>query len=241
MSGSTVAIRIADIVVHPETQVRVRTDPATVKRYAQAMRVGAEFPPIEVAQFPPGAASELEGARVLIDGFHRVEAMQRLGIGETRAVVREVTTFEEARWLAGKANQTHGRPYRPKERREVFRAFVEAAQHLRDGEPGELKSYREMARELGGVSYNTVRNWMRADFPAVFQEMGDAEGAARGGLPEPEPASRTFTRVAIEGVEQAAAALPSISDPEDRRELLAEIDQLRAAIGEVPGGTDLDF
>ena len=224
---------VASITLLPQMQLRTKTDPATVKRYAQAMNHGVVFPPILVAN--------LAGVLILVDGFHRVAAMTSLGIRQTPAEVREVATLEEARWLAAKANLTHGLPLKTKERRAVFRAYVKASQHRYGGDRGGLKSYREMAGDLGGAHYTTLRNWMRSDFPSVFAAMSDDTGAALGGLPLPEPRGRVFAREASEALDKALAALPGVTEPEDRGWLLAKVEDLRAALVEAGTKEELPF
>jgi hypothetical protein len=58
-----------DIVVDTRFQSRVQLDEATVEEYAQAMRDGTDFPPINVAR--------IDGKIYLLDGFHRFEAAKR--------------------------------------------------------------------------------------------------------------------------------------------------------------------
>lgn len=215
---------IAALVVLPEMQLRAKTDPGTIKRYAQAMRSGVEFPPI--------LAADLDGAFILVDGFHRVAAMQSLGIRQTPADVRPVSTLEDARWLAARANLTHGLPLKAGERREVFRAYVRASQHRRGGKRGALKSYRDMAADLGGMAHTTLRNWTKRDFPSVFRALGGDDGPAPGGLPDTEPSGQIFAREASEALDKAIAALPGVTDAADRGLLLEKVEALKAAIEE---------
>lgn len=64
--------------------------------------------------------------------------------------------------MAASANLTHGPPLKSSEVRAAFRVYIQTKQH-RKGK-GRLKSFREMAQELGR-SHNTIRNWMTEDFP----------------------------------------------------------------------------
>jgi hypothetical protein len=76
----------------------------------------------------------------------------------------------EAEWLAANGNTEHASPLKAKEYRRIFQAFVGAQKHHRVD--GSLKSYREIAAAIGGArGYTTIRNWMRQDFPSVFQAM----------------------------------------------------------------------
>ena len=220
--AAPVSVLLSKIVVSPDLQVRARTDPATVRRYAQAMAAAATFPPLELA--------ELDGALLLVDGFHRLEAMRSRGERQTTANVRQAGSLEEARWWAAQANLAHGLPLKAAERREVFRAYVSAFRH-RQGERrrGDLKSYREMAEELH-FPHSTLRNWMRQDFPSVYRALQEGQGEAPGGLPEAEPAHRAFMRQASVGLEAALAAVPGVSDPQDRGRLLEQVEDLRSAL-----------
>lgn len=58
-------------------QTRLSMNEEAVKEYAEAMQNGAVFPPITVV------------GNMLVDGYHRVEAMKSLGIEETEAIVTE--------------------------------------------------------------------------------------------------------------------------------------------------------
>ncbi len=214
---------IEHLAVLPEMQVRAKTDPGTVKRYAQAMKAGATFPPLLVA--------EVGAALVLVDGFHRVAALQALRRREALAVVIPAASLKEARWLAGRANLEHGLQLKPSERRRVLAAYVGAGQHRRGRE---FKSYREIAADVGGLPHSTVRNWIRKDFPSVFARMAGSEedGWGVGGLPEPEPAERVFARRVLEALDDAAAALPGVTDPQARWAMLEKVEALRAALEE---------
>lgn len=58
-------------------QTRQGMNDEVVKEYAEAMQNGTVFPPITVV------------GNMLVDGYHRVEAMKSLGIEETEAIVTE--------------------------------------------------------------------------------------------------------------------------------------------------------
>src|SRR5258705_12890706 len=45
----TVNVKLVDLIVDPENQIRARFDANTVERYASAMFEGVEFPPITIA------------------------------------------------------------------------------------------------------------------------------------------------------------------------------------------------
>ncbi len=86
------------------TQSRAALSDETVSDYAEAMQLGAEFPPIVV--FHDGSA------HWLADGFHRVFAAMRNGADSISAIVRQGAR-EDALWFALGANRENGiRPTR---------------------------------------------------------------------------------------------------------------------------------
>ncbi len=219
-----IEVELSLLSVLPDLQVRAKTDPATVRRYANAMKAGAAFPPITVA--------ELDGVLVLLDGFHRREAMASLSVRRSAAQLVTARTFEDARWKAAQANLQHGRPYSRSEVREAFRAYVGASQHRHGGRRrGTLKSYREMGADLG-QPHTTLRNWMRRDFPTVFRALADGGEGVRslGDLPNADTPSVRFEREANAALDAVAASLPGVTDPVARGLLLAKVDDLRAAL-----------
>lgn len=215
------AITLRCLLERPEMQIRGGTDPQVVDRYSRAMAAGVQFPPIKVAR--------LGDALELVDGFHRTAAMRSLGIKECVAEVIAVASLKEARWEAAKANSCHGLPLKPKQFREVFRAYVAAGQH-RQGTG--FKSYRVIAAELGGLrSYTTIRNWMRSDFPAVFARMRDDEEecGATGGLRPPRQTRDPESEVAdlaLKGLDAVAVATEAVTRP-------ILLDRIRARHAEV--------
>lgn len=117
---SVVNVEVADIVTRADWQVRVKVDGGTVQNYASEMRAGAAFPPLRIAR--------IDGALYLVDGWHRLEAARVNGESSVGAVVSDMTEAE-AQWAAAQANLTHGLPLKPREVREVFRAYVRSKQH----------------------------------------------------------------------------------------------------------------
>jgi hypothetical protein len=216
-------VRIADLLRGERYQIRAKLDPGTVARYANGYAAGAGLPPVTVAQ--------VGKALVLVDGWHRVAALERLGRGEVGAVVIPATD-REARWLAAHANLTHGLPLKNKEIREVFRAYIRARQHL-DGRGG-TKSYRVIAQDLGGVkAYTTIRNWMQKDFREIAKRMeGDERFTGDGGPGGPGP-SAVFTATAGQHLDNALAAFRGIEDPVERGQI---IEQMERALEEMKEG-----
>ena len=55
----------------------------------------------------------------------------------------------ECEWFAANGNMEHASPLKTTEYREIFQAFVAAQKHHRVD--GSLKSYREIAADIGGA------------------------------------------------------------------------------------------
>lgn len=157
---------------HLETQVRGTTHPATVNRYAKAMKNGEVFPPMTVA--------EVHGVLILIDGFHRRAAYEALGEWQAECEVVPCKSLEQALWLAFQANLRHGLPLKPKALRHAFRAYVEAGNNV--CENGKLQSYRAIARSIPGSTWTSIWRWMEKDFPDVCRAMSGGMDGAEGGL-----------------------------------------------------------
>lgn len=215
-------VAIDDLVAVPEFQIRRRTDPGTVARYAGLLRAGVILPPV--------MAGRIEGALVLIDGFHRVEAHRRAGVS---AIMAEITPVSEreARWLAAEANMAHGLPLTRSERREAFRAFVQAGRHL--DARRRLLSLREMAKACGIGSHSTVLSWLKKDFPKIARQL--REELPRGGGCRPAPVP-SLSEIAEESIRQAMAAACGIPCERERGALAAILRDAAGAIerGEPP-------
>lgn len=220
MTGTTHIVDLADIVCREDWQVRRSIDPTKVKEYANAYRNGACMPPIALAR--------IEGALYLLDGWHRLAAVRRNGGEDIKATVAGMTE-DEARWSAAAGNLRHGLPLKSREMRVVFRVFVQTGQH-RQGR--RFKSYRDIARDLGGSrGYTTIRNWMHEDFPAVFRAMGETGRQDDKDMRDPRKVPETFLE-AKGAVDHAAALSPRLTQTE-RGELL---EHLREAYEKIAGG-----
>lgn len=219
-SSPIVYVALRDLVLDHSLQIRRRTDPGTVTRYCDAMLAGAEFPPIIVAR--------VNGAPLLIDGWHRTAAAADAGKESLSAVIVEARE-DELRWLAADFNLRHGRPLSRAEAREVFRAYVTAGRHRKSRR--RTKSSREIVRDLNGLrTHHTILQWMRQDFPSVWRQMIRSEDEPRhdGGTPKNESATmqeRLATDV-LDYLNGARATMAAIEDPEARGRMIAEAEQV---------------
>ena len=156
-------VAIKELHISEEFQMRSGLDRKLIVRLADAYKAGEPIEPIKVAQ--------VDGVSILVDGFHRVAAMESIGLGwwTTMANVQK-TTRQGAFQMAARANLTPGKALTRKETRKAFKTFVKNGGH-RDGKRKPPKSYRVIARELG-VGHVTIRRWMKEDFPEVAAELG---------------------------------------------------------------------
>lgn len=235
MTATTITtVNLKDIVLQARFQVRAKLDLGIVKRYASAYKQGEELPPLIVAK--------VNKALVLVDGWHRLGALRSLGSMLVDVEIVECASERDALWLAAKANLTHGLPLKAKEVRHVFRAYVHSRQHY--ASKGRLKSYRDIASDLGGVvSYNTIRNWMQKDYPRVFKAMGgnDEPPAGNGGLIGQEVVTMSETSKEHLGI--AYAAFRGIADSDERDEVIREAEEVLKAMrqGEIKEPEQFDF
>lgn len=210
-------LALSDIIIDPKLQVRRKLDRNAVANYASIYKSGGSMPPVRVAQIKRG------GPLVLVDGWHRVEALVLLGRGRVAAEVFE-TTMKGARWEAAQANLRHGVRLKGTEYRKVFKAYIHARQH-KDAK-GQFKSYRDIASEIGGTrGHTTIRNWMMSDFPNIANAMGGTEPAGEGGLvapPRQHPEDEVL-EAGMRGANNAANAARSLRDPVRRGYLIDEL------------------
>jgi hypothetical protein len=98
-------IAMGDVVLDRGCYPRVSDNWQTVARYVDSMRRGDTFPPIHVVPH--------DGKYVLLDGWNRTQAMQKLNTEDTSAVVwKGMAGKPIADWLAHAAslNRANARP-----------------------------------------------------------------------------------------------------------------------------------
>lgn len=208
-----ITVLLRDVVRDAGFQVRAKIDTATVDRYARLYRGGTPMPPVQIAR--------VGSALILVDGWHRVAAQELNRVTRIEAVVTDATEAE-ARWLAADANTKHGLPLKAPEIRKVFKAYVRAKRYRR--RPGDgyspAKSYRDIARELGGyVTHTTVRNWMRADYPSIAAKMAKGDPESFESAVPTRFVRSVLAESARRHLEEAAAAGRGVHDEGERGEL----------------------
>jgi hypothetical protein len=208
-------VTISSLVRDPAFQVRQGVDERTASRYANVLAEGRTMPPIKVAN--------VNGALVVVDGWHRIEAHERRGLCNIDAEVITATA-SEAQWMAAEANLTHGLPLRNAEIRTAFRALIHARRHI--PRPGTLLSYRDLAGLLGGLKrHTTIRNWMLADFPAIACRMTE-DAPVEGNREAARDEEATFANSFRASIDSAQAASGAIRNPQTRGRMIASTERL---------------
>jgi uncharacterized ParB-like nuclease family protein len=139
-------IKIEDLNTR-DLQTRAALNEDTVSDYAEAMERGDKFPPVTV--FTDGAEY------YLADGFHRVEALRRIG---KKAVMAELQDgdYKAALLYALKANSTHGLRRTNADKRHALEMAWNAREHLFGGEPSNA-----LLADTCGVTRRWVIKWLQ--------------------------------------------------------------------------------
>jgi hypothetical protein len=223
-------ISIDQLVLDPSFQVRNKLDEKATRQYREMYRFGRDLDPIRVA--------EVEGMWILIDGWHRVDALRQLDRRHVDAMIEPMSRVD-ALWEASIANVKHGVRLSKAEHVNVFNNYVETGRHVkRRGASGiRYKSYREIADELpGGRSYGTIRNWMKEHHPAIAKAMGGSELVAEGGLRDVSVPERPSEAARLAG--ELLAHFQSVSDPAERGEIIRKVRELLETMEGSPGWTE---
>ena len=93
-------VSVAEVVADPDLQARAAVSQEAVDEYAEAVRGGAEFPPLRVCV--------VAGQMLLVDGYHRHAAYLTTGLQWCRVEIMPGGTRKDAAWLALGANTDHG-------------------------------------------------------------------------------------------------------------------------------------
>lgn len=226
--ATTHKVPLSDIVKRPGWQVRKGLTAGTVDRYAAIFKAGGDMDPVALAQ--------VGKALILLDGAHRMEALRALGRDIVEATVTKMTETH-AEWAAASANLEHGQPLKKAERREVLRHYIATKQH-RTGR-GKVKSLRDIARDIPGLTHGTARNWMRADFPDLYRKSyagSGAEGHSHGGLVEVKRATQRELdlQAATEHIKQAAALAAFLPHKADRAQVARLLAQHFGSLMDAP-------
>lgn len=135
-------VDIASVVVDLDIYPRKEWSQATIRRYADAMDAGAEFPPIVLER----------GTRRLLDGMHRLKAAESLELATIVAERHQVPDDASPLLYAASLSSAHGDRITNAEMREIARH--EAIARGLDHGVGEA-----VARYLSAKP-RTVRSWI---------------------------------------------------------------------------------
>ena len=157
----------------------------------------------------PEATDDDNAIFFLIDGWHRFEAATKyLGWTEIDCEVTGEVDIDACRWMAVQRNQKNAVRYRKEDRLGVFRAYVEAGQHLeRKGKWLVVKSARRISDELPGlkISARLVGKWMLENYPDIYEAMP-------GGVVQPLDKETGRERANEFARERRRAAMQSLLD-----------------------------
>lgn len=228
LSGAVATVAIQLLVRHADYQVRQEINPETVDRYANVLRAhpealgrDAEGNPLGRSPLPPIKVAMVNGALVVVDGWHRIAAHEQLELRDIEAEITGNLSEEDARWMAAKANMQHGLPLKRKELRAAFGAFVKAHQHvIRDpqGRPyaDRFKSYAVITSDFGGLAgRSTIQRWMQEDFPKIAREIGEGFSGHPAEPPGGGPEGASLRRT-LEAIGQAGANARGVHQPGNR-------------------------
>ena len=107
-------IPLSKIKADPAVQVRMRLNDETIERYMEILD-----------QLPPIIVYNVDSKLILVDGFHRRAAAERLGRSEIEAETKQ-GTGNDALEYAIKVNSIHGLALT----REEYKAAVRTLHHL---------------------------------------------------------------------------------------------------------------
>ncbi len=116
----------------------------TVEEYAEAIKGGSEFPPIDVYHLP-------DNSYVLVDGWHRLRAHQLTGLTEIKVNVVEGSEEEAHDYAIFKANRKNGQRLTSADRRKI--AYDAVREKRFEG-----MSSRKLGKIIG-VSHALVNNF----------------------------------------------------------------------------------
>jgi hypothetical protein len=137
-------IKMLHIKIDSGTQRR-QLDTAISDHYAELLKSGVEFPPVELVH---------DGKFFYLwDGFHRHSAHQMLDHEEIDANVQN-GTLEDAIWLSYSANTTHGLPRKPGE-------IKQAIEEILNNPKWSCKTDKEIAEHIN-CSYRSIEDARRA-------------------------------------------------------------------------------
>lgn len=246
---TTKSLHASSIIRNQAFQIRTKTDPTTVKKYITALKYNAErMTHVTVAQH--------RSAFILVDGFHRMEAMDILYQGEGDYMVEckvvPVSNRDEAEWLAAIGNAYNGKPLTREDKQRVLATYIKTGRHHdkdRSGLKGRryaVKSMRQMCSELHGlVSQPTLKSWLKRSHRKVYRAVME-QIKANGNTGPRKETFKPYDEDRMETMKKAREALAQVKlvgveirDPdtwqEFKRLCQEELSDIEAGIPTAPG------
>ena len=104
---------LSELTLPEEIYPRVRGEPwwANVHVYAEEMKAGAKFPPILVGQ--------IDDLKIVVDGYHRYLATEKLGIEVILGKLKKYESMTDLLVDAVSANNHHGIRFTPQDKAHI--------------------------------------------------------------------------------------------------------------------------
>ncbi len=225
-------VEIKELYMSDEFQMRDGLDSKLIDQLADAYWAEQHVTNITVAQ--------VDDLLILVDGYHRVAALERLALGSFELLGRTImadvhkTSRQGALLMAARANMTPGKPLKSQEKRKGLKVYIDNKGHHvggRDkrGRRKPPKSFGTIAGELG-LPKTTVIRWMYADCPreataisnATVRDTGAWKYHQRPLLTDSDKAASKMRK----RLEDARVAFQGVKSSPMRKELIKEAARL---------------
>ncbi len=143
-----VDMALDEVTLDKRFQARQAIDLDTVKEYAELYLSGTAFPPL--------AGINVGDAVYLIEGWHRYNALKRIG-RETCDIVIERGTVAKAKALAASSNKTHGLRRKKEDTQIILRLAFESIAEMGEGE------WESWKAEKGSRTAQATDGWSSGD------------------------------------------------------------------------------
>ncbi len=214
MKLSRRTLELDDIRTDGGTQVRESLDDGWVRELMSLYDDGHTIEPVQIVLDPDGVAW-------LVDGFHRLEALRRLGWTGLEAAVRE-GSLEMARFVAAAANK-NGMPRGDGDKRRAVLLALSTPEGNRMG-------VRELARHCG-VSKSWAQEILTGGAPATVSGPDSGGTASDMNPPRPRIAKHAELYERIDAALRADHARPDLHIANDLRCGAESVSKRRLVLG----------
>ena len=221
------AVRLDQLVLMQDLQVRVQLDPQTVRTYREIFRTVPE----DQCTCPPISVYLHQGSYVVADGFHRVTAARQAGRTTLNAYVRE-GSLDDAWQYAVDTNLKHGMPYSREDKQKIVLWYLN---HERYGS----YSTRDIAKLTGNmIPHSTVANIRNRQKLEVLQDASNLDEVSRG-RPSLDEQLRQVER-AYGRMQDSAAVMIGVAQelPGGGEGLLAYVTEVRQSLARLKAYVD---